>query len=95
MVVDIPTQILLTILLSIDYYSRCKLKVYILIHIKEKPIDIFHKTDKARKVKRVSKIWVRMSTTDIHLLQFKIQSHLQKRGLWMPVHWDSYQRETV
>ena len=29
----------------------------------------------------VSKIWVGMSTTNINLLQFKIQSHLQKRGL--------------
>ena len=26
----------------------------------------------------VSKIWVGMSTTNIHLLQFKIQSHLEK-----------------
>ena len=25
----------------------------------------------------LSKIWVGMSTTNIHLLQFKIQSHLQ------------------
>ena len=33
----------------------------------------------------VSKIWVGMSTTNINLLQFKIQSHLQTRGLWMPV----------
>ena len=34
----------------------------------------------------VSKIWAEMFTTDIHLLQFQIQSHLQKRGLWMLVH---------
>ena len=34
----------------------------------------------------VSKIWVGMSTTTIHWLQFKIQSHLQKRRLWMRVH---------
>ena len=26
----------------------------------------------------VGKIWVEMSTTNIHLLQFKIQNHLQK-----------------
>ena len=39
---------------------------------------------------KVSKIWVRMSSTNIHLLQFKIQSHLQKRGLSMPVHLNSY-----
>ena len=31
-VVDIPTQILLTILLSIDYSSRCELKVYIIAY---------------------------------------------------------------
>ena len=40
-----------------------------------------------------SKIWVGMSTTNIHLLQFKIQSHLQKRGLWMPVHQNSFRRK--
>ena len=33
----------------------------------------------------VGKIWVRIYTTSIHLLQLKIQSHLQKRRLWMPV----------
>ena len=27
-----------------------------------------------------------MSATNIHLLQFKIQSHLQKRGLSIPLH---------
>ena len=31
----------------------------------------FCKTDKAMEVKRVSKTWVRISTTNIHLLQFK------------------------
>ena len=36
-VVDILTQILLTILLSIDYFSRCKLNVYIITHTKGKP----------------------------------------------------------
>ena len=34
---NIPTQILLTILLSIDHSSRCKLKVYVITHTKEKP----------------------------------------------------------
>ena len=29
----------------------------------------------------MSKIQVQMSTTDIHLFQFKIQSHLLKHGL--------------
>ena len=37
LVVNIPTQILLIILLSIDSFSRCKLKVYIITHTKEKP----------------------------------------------------------
>ena len=37
LVVDIPTQILITIQLSIDHSSRCKLKVYIITHTKEKP----------------------------------------------------------
>ena len=32
---------------------------------------------------------------NIHLLQFKIQSHLQKCWLWMPVHQNSFQRKTV
>ena len=36
--VDIPTNILLTILLSIELSSRCKLKVYMITHTKEKPI---------------------------------------------------------
>ena len=36
-VVDIPIQILPTILLPIDYSSRCKLKVYIMTHTKRKP----------------------------------------------------------
>ena len=77
LVVDIPTKNLLTILLSIDYSWRCKLKVYIITHIKEKSSMthwyFFAKSVKAMKVKRVSKIWVRMSTTNIHLLQCKIQ----------------------
>ena len=34
----------------------------------------------------VSEIWVGMSANNIHLLQFKIQGYLQKRGLWMPVY---------
>ena len=29
----------------------------------------------------VSKIWIGMSATNIYLIQFKVQSHLQKRGL--------------
>ena len=34
-----------------------------------------------------------MSTTNIHLLQFKIQSHLQICGLWMPLHQKSTRRK--
>ena len=94
LVVDIQTQILLTILLLIDHFSRCKLKVYIITHTKKKPFTtnwfFFSKIVKVMKVKRVSKIWARMCTTNIHLLQFKFISHLLKRGLWMPVHQDSY-----
>ena len=53
------------ILLSIDHSSRCKLKVYIITHTKEKPSTTnryFSQISKAMKVKRVSKIWVRLST---------------------------------
>ena len=75
LVVDIPNQILLSILWSTNHSLRCKLKVYIITQTKEKPstkINIFRKIGKAMKVKRVSKIWVRISTTNIYLLQFKI-----------------------
>ena len=41
----------------------------------------------------VRKIWFGMSITNIHLLQFKIKGHLQKRGLWMPVHQNSFRRK--
>ena len=43
----------------------------------------------------VSKNWVGMPTTDIQLLQFKIQSYLQKRGLWMPVPQNPFRRKTI
>ena len=68
-VVDISTQILFTILLSIGLYSGCKLKVYKITHTKGKPamkIDIFRKIDQVMTV--ISKIWLRMSATNIHLL---------------------------
>ena len=42
----------------------------------------------------VSKIWGRISASYIHLLQFKIQSHLQKHLLWIPVHQTSYHKKT-
>ena len=41
----------------------------------------------------VSKIWVIISTTNVHLLQFKIESNLQKRRLWMPVHQNLLRRK--
>ena len=37
LLVDVPTQILLTTLLSLDQYLRCKLKDYRITHTKEKP----------------------------------------------------------
>ena len=46
----------------------------------------------------VSKIWAEnfeMSTANIHLLQFKIQRHLQKRELWITVHLNSFRRKTA
>ena len=50
-----------------------------------------HLEEWAMKVIMVSKIWVGMSTNNIHLLQFKIQGHVQKWGLWMPVSHNSLQ----
>ena len=44
----------------------------------------------AMKVKRVIRIWIRMSATNIHLLQFKSLKPLVKNE--MPVHQDSYQK---
>ena len=43
----------------------------------------------------VSNICVRMSTANIHLPQFKVESHLQKHELRMPVYQVSYLRKTV
>ena len=71
LLVDIWSQILLIILLST--LQGVNLNVYIITHTKEKPsttIDTFRKISKTIEVKRVSKIWIRMSTTYIHLLQF-------------------------
>ena len=76
LLVDIPTQIMRTITGSIDNFSRCKLDIYTIAQ--EKPaeqIDSFRKICKAMKVQRVSKSWLRMSITNIHLLQFRISSH--------------------
>ena len=41
------------------------------------------------------KFWVGMSTTNINLLWLKVQSHLQKCGLGMPVNQNSYQRKNI
>ena len=44
----------------------------------------------------VSKIWVGMASINIHLLQFEIQSHLQKNADFDPVHQNQYRSlETV
>ena len=72
--VDSPTQILLTIIGSIDHSSRCKLNDYVKLTPKRSPaqhIDTFRKICKAMEVKRVSKIMIEnKSITIIHLLQF-------------------------
>ena len=83
LVVYIPTQILLTILLSIDHSSRCKLKVYINLQ----QIDTFHEIGigKAVKVKRVSKILECLLLIFIYSnLKFKVTC--KKGRLWMPIH---------
>ena len=60
---DILTQILLTILLPlITLQDENWTFAYYLTPKRNYP----------RQVKRVSKIWVRMSATNIHLFQFKI-----------------------
>ena len=59
LVVVIPIQILLTIFLSIDHCSSCKLKVYMITHTKRnhlQQIDIFHKIGKAMKIKSKQKL---------------------------------------
>ena len=76
----IPTQVVLTILLYIDHSSRCALNVAahnncIITYIKEKTlhnINIFREISKLMKIKRLSKIYVRISTTLIHISKFKI-----------------------
>ena len=62
-VVDIPTWILLTILLFIDCSKMARIRFNTRTHTKEKPYLInsyFFKIRKAKKVNRVSKIRVRM-----------------------------------
>ena len=60
------------------YWSLFKMsnKVYITKHTKEKSstikLTLFCKIGKVMEVKRVGKIWIRMSTNDIYLLQFQI-----------------------
>ena len=61
LLVDIPTQILLIIVLFIDHFSRCKLKAYMITHTKKmhlRQIDIFRKSGKAMEVKIVSKFGI-------------------------------------
>ena len=73
LLIDIPTQIFLTIMGSIDHYSRSKLDFYVIARTKRshaRQIDTFHKICKCI-VKRVSKIWLRMSITNIH---WRVQS---------------------
>ena len=76
LLVDILTQNSLTILGFIDHSSRCRLDVYVIAHTEEElcstNMDTFFKICKAVKVKRVNKIWLRMSITNINLLPFKI-----------------------
>ena len=62
---------MLILFFIIDQLSRCKLKDYILTHTKKKPLTT-NQYFFAIKVRRVSKLWVRMSTTNIHLLKFKV-----------------------
>ena len=60
LLVDIQTEILLTMMGSIDHFSKCKLGVYVIAHTKEKPYTAnwyLCKICKATKVRRVSKIW--------------------------------------
>ena len=45
--------------------------------------------------KIVRKISVGMYNTNIHLLQIEILSHLEKHGLLMPVHQNSFQRKNM
>ena len=71
LVVDILTQILLTILLSMDHSSMCKFEsLHNSLHQRETVcgkfyIYIFFKIGKVTEVKRIRKICVTMSTTNI------------------------------
>ena len=76
LVVDIPPQGFLNVLLSFDHSSWWKFKVYKITHTKVK-LQIDFSIGKTVKSKRRSKIWGKMSTTNIHLLQFKIM-HLSR-----------------
>ena len=54
------------------YQLTNKEKPSLTIFSQPQQIDVFRKIGRAMRVKSVSKIWVRMPTTNIHLLQFKI-----------------------
>ena len=96
LVVDILTQSLLTLLTFISLLSLRKLSIWrgwflfgviYYVNVQFTPWKVIDMDNNM-----VSKIWVGMSATNIHLLQFKIQSHLQKRGLWMMVHQNSLRK---
>ena len=59
--------------------------------------DCFRKIGNAMKVKRVSNIWVRMSILILIYSnsKFKVTYDKVKRGPWIPVHQNSYQKGTV
>ena len=78
LVIDIQTQILLTILLTMNHVLRGKLKVYIITHTKRETIHhkvtLFAKS--IMKVKRVNKIELECLHIILIYLKIKIYSHL-------------------
>ena len=43
----------------------------------------------------VSKIWVGMSANNINLLQLKIQGHMSKKELWIPVYQTHFEEKSL
>ena len=70
LLVDIPTQILLTIMGYINYSSRCKLDVYIISHTKFIPFTEF-----VRRWK--SKVWAKSDCECLILISVYSNSNLQ------------------
>ena len=91
LVVGITTQTLLTILLSIDHSSRCKLKVNTINHTKEKPYKTdwyFPQITKAIIiVKRVRTFRVRMSTITSFTPIQNLKSFFKMRDLKTGTSW--------